>query len=126
MRIDRQNAALERKLAGRIASSRCTMLASAPGLFSFNFLTGKPAPRDVSVGAWMILVSDGDQKKVIEELSHERYPCVLYNQSIIDFWARGADVSSQPLIKFVKENFEVVSETSGYQLMEPKRLARLP
>ena len=99
------------------------MLASAPGLFSFNFLTGRPAPRDVNLGAWMLLVSDADQQKAIKELSGERYPCVLYNQSIIDFWTHGADVSSRPLMKFMKENFEVVFETSGYRFMEPKRPA---
>jgi len=123
MRIGHERAALTRNLAGRIDSSPCTMLASAPGLFSFNFLTGRPAPRDVNLGAWMLLVSDADQQKAIKELSGERYPCVLYNQSIIDFWTHGADVSSRPLMKFMKENFEVVFETSGYRFMEPKRPA---
>jgi hypothetical protein len=39
-----------RNLAGRIDSSSCTMLASAPGLMSLNFLTGKPGPRAIDFG----------------------------------------------------------------------------
>jgi hypothetical protein len=125
MRIDSKSAGIVRTLAGKIDSS-CTMLASAPGLLSFNFLTGKAGPTPVNVSAWMLVLSDAEQRKAIEELSGERYPCVLYNQSLIDFWTHGADVSSRPLIRFMKDNFEVVFETSGYQFMAPKRPARLP
>jgi hypothetical protein len=125
MRMDHDKASLVRSLTRRIDSSPCTMLASAPGLFSYNFLTGKPAPSALNIGAWMLMSSDADQDKAVVELSHERYPCVLYNQSMIDFWTLGVDVSSRPLIKFMKENFEVVFEESGYRLMEPKRSATL-
>jgi hypothetical protein len=121
MRIRPKNAALVRNLAGRIDSSPCTMLASAPGLLSFNFLTGKPAPRAVNFSAWMLGLSDAEQEKAVLELSQERYPCVLYNQKLIDFWTLGADASSRPLVKFMRENFEVVYEASGYRLMEPRR-----
>jgi hypothetical protein len=120
MRMDHQRADIVRNLAHRIDSSSCTMLASAPGLLSFNFLTGKPAPTSINFSAWMLNLSDADQQKAIAELSGERHPCVLYNQSLIDFWTHSADVSSSPLMRFIKENFEVVFETSGYQLMEPK------
>ena len=126
IRVDHMSADRVRNLAGRIESSSCTMLASAPGLMSFNFLTGKPAPRSIDYAAWMLLVTDADQQKAIAELSGERHPCFLYNQSLIDFWTHGTDVSSKPLIRFIRENFEVVFESSGYQLMEPKRLVRLP
>jgi hypothetical protein len=123
MRIDHKSAGLVRSLVGKIDSSSCTMLASAPGLLSLSFLTGKPAPRDIDFSAWMLMLSDADQQKAITELSGERHPCVLYNQSLIDFWTHGADVSSRPLIRYIKENFEVVFEASGYDFMEPKRQA---
>jgi hypothetical protein len=126
MRIAHRSADLVRSLADSINSSSCTMLASAPGLLSFNFLTGKPAPPSIDFSAWMFIASDAEQRKAIVELSGERYPCVLYNQSLIDFWTHGADVSSRPLIRFMRENFEVVYETSGYRLMEPTRSARFP
>ena len=126
MRIDHQKAYIVRSLARRIDSSSCTMLASAPGLLSFNVLTGKPGPRAIDFSAWMLLLSDADQHKAITELSAEPHPCVLYNQSLIDFWTHSADVSSRPLIRFIKDNFEVVFETSGYQFMELRRPARLP
>jgi hypothetical protein len=123
MRIDRKSAGVVRSLVSKIDSSSCTMLASAPGLLSFSFFTGKPAPRDVDFSAWMLMLSDADQRKAITELSGQRHPCVLYNQSLIDFWTHGADVSSRPLIRYVRENFEVVFQTSGYDFMEPKRQA---
>jgi hypothetical protein len=120
MRMDHDKASLVRNLTRRIDSSPCTMLASAPGLFSFNFLTGKPAPRAVNFAVWMLMSSDAEQEKAVVELSREPYPCVLYNQKLIDFWTLGVDVSSRPLIKFIRQNFEVVFEASGYRLMEPK------
>lgn len=123
MRIEHRSAVLVRDLAGRIDSSPCTMLASAPGLLSFNFLTGRPAPRAINFSAWMLILNDTGQEKAIAELSDERYPCVLYNQALIDFWTRGADASSRPLIRFIKENFKVVFQASGYSLMEPMQTA---
>ncbi len=119
MRIEHRNAVLVRDLAARIDSSPCTMLASAPGLLSFNFLTGIPAPRAINFSSWMLVLNDAGQEKAIAELLDERYPCVLYNQSLIDFWTRGADASSSPLIRFIRENFKVVFEANGYRLMEP-------
>jgi hypothetical protein len=71
------------------------------------------------------MTSDEQQERAVVELSRERYPCVLYNQKLIDFWTLRADVSSRPLIKFMRENFEVVFEDSGYRLMEPKRTTSL-
>jgi hypothetical protein len=124
MRMDHGRVAILRSLAARIDSSSCTMLATAPGLFSFNFLTGKPAPRAINIGIWVSASSDTDQENAIAELLHERHPCVLYNQALIDFWTLGADVSSRPLIKFMRENFEVVYETYGYRFMEPKGLLK--
>lgn len=120
MRLEHNNAVLVRDLAGRIDSSPCTMLASAPGLLSFNFVTGRPAPRAINFSSWMLVLNDAGQEKAIAELSGEPYPCVLYNQSLIDFWTRGMDASSRPLIRFIRENFKVVYEASGYRLMEPR------
>jgi hypothetical protein len=117
--MEHRNAVLVRDLAGRIDSSPCTMLASAPGLLSFNFLTGRPAPRAINFSSWMLVLNDAGQAKAIAELLNERYPCVLYNQTLIDFWTRGADASSRPLITFIRENFKVVFEESGYRFMEP-------
>jgi hypothetical protein len=120
IRIDPKTADLVRSLASRINSSSCTMLASAPGLMSFNSLTGIPAPPSITFSTWMFGLSDAAQQKAIGELSREPHPCVLYNQPLIDFWTHSADVSSRPLIKFMKQHFQVVFEASGYQLMEPK------
>lgn len=119
IRLDRQKVALVRNLVGKIDASGCTMLASAPGLLSFNFLSGKPAPPSIDFSAWMLALNDSGQRKAVEELSREAHPCVLYNQSIIDFWTHGADVSARPLIRYMKHNFKVVYENSGYQFMEP-------
>ena len=125
MRIDHNSAELVRSLTRRVDSSPCSMLASAPGLLSFNFLTGRSAPPSIDFSAWMLVLSDADQRKAMAEISREQHPCVLYDQSLIDFWTHGADVSSRPLIRFMKENFEVVYETGGYQFMEPKPKSRV-
>ncbi|HEX4276465.1 MAG TPA: hypothetical protein VHZ74_13975 [Bryobacteraceae bacterium] len=119
MRIDHKDAELVRNLSARIDKSQCTMLASAPGLLSFNFLTGAPAPGLIHYSTWMSSLSDAVQEKTIVELSKESRPCVLYNQSLIDFWTHNADVSTRPLVRYMKENFAVVYAASGYELMEP-------
>jgi hypothetical protein len=123
LRIEPEKADVVRDLAREIVSSPCTMLAGAPELFSFNFFTGKPAPQSIDFGAWMLGMSDEDQRKAVQELSQERFPCVIYNQRLIDFWTHKADVSSKPLIQFINYNFQVVFQNSDYQLMEPKGMA---
>jgi hypothetical protein len=124
MRLEPVVSGVVQTVVHKIDSSRCSMLASAPGMFSFNFLTGKPAPDRIHFGSWMLDLAAAEQEKTIVELSSERYPCVLYRQARIDFWTHGADVSSSPLIRYIRNNFETVSSTEDFHLMEPRDRAR--
>jgi hypothetical protein len=95
----------------------CTMLLTAPVMFSFNFWTGKPAPAYVPIGAWVLGAKVEEQEDAICQMSREAQPCVVYNQKMIYFWTNQRDVSSQPLARYIRENFHTAYELDGYRIM---------
>jgi hypothetical protein len=126
IRIEKKFAPIVRDISAAVASSRCTMLASAPGFFSFNFFTGTPAPRVIDYSTWVLSLPDAKQQATIEELSREPWPCVLYNETTLKFWARGRDVASPPLLRYMLDNFVTTARAGNYELMEPRKRPQQP
>ena len=101
------------------ARSSCTSLLTAPGMFSFNSWTGLRSPNLLTSENWMSFLTDPEQTEITRELSHDPRACVIYNPEVVNFWTRGEDTSSMPLMRFINEEFHVVTTEYGYRLMLP-------
>jgi hypothetical protein len=99
------------------ARASCGMLLTAPGMPTFNFWTGLPGPAGAGAGNWVTGLSDENQEKVVREAAQEPKLCVIYNKEMVDMWTHGKDVSSKPLIRFIRENFRPDVEGRGNVLM---------
>jgi len=119
LHLEPEMAAAVRAIAGQVNASACTMLVTEPSLFSFNFWTHVPAP-DGLPGAWVIFLSDAEEERIVQQVARDPHACVIRRQDIVDQWTRHGDVSSQPLVRYIRENFRTVYETYGYCFMVRK------
>jgi hypothetical protein len=120
MHVEREKATALRAVVSQVNASSCNTLLTEPGLFSFNFWTNKPAPDGLDFGAWVVFLSDAEEERIVQEVSRDPHACVIKRQEIVDMWTHDADVSSQPLIRYVRENFQTAFETYGYTFMVRK------
>jgi cell division protein FtsL len=116
VRVEPDKAAALRAIVSRINSS-CGTLVTEPGLFSFHLWTGKRSLPGVDHQVWMSLLDDAAQNAIAEGLALDPRACVVYQRDVVDLWTNRTDVSSKPLVRFIRENFHKVIEGSGYSLM---------
>jgi hypothetical protein len=122
VRVEPEKAAALRAIVSRVNSS-CGTLVTEPGLFSFHLWTGKPSPPGVDHQVWVPSLDDAAQNTIVRELARDPRSCVVYRQDVADLWTKGTDVSAKPVIRFIRENFEVVFAGSGYSLLMRRRVA---
>src|SRR5262245_54828327 len=102
-------------------TNSCTTLVTAPGMFSFYFWTGLPVPLLLDSEAWIINLTDAQQEAVANELSRLRDVCVIYNDHALTIWTLGKDITSKPMMRFIREDFRTTFEAENYKLMVPRR-----
>jgi hypothetical protein len=120
MRIEPERAAPLRALVARVNAGPCRTLITEPGLFSFNLFTGKPAPTGLTSGAWMVSLSAAEQDSIVREVAQDPAACVILRQDMVDQWTRRVDVSSQPLVRYIRENFRSALEIPHYSFLVRK------
>jgi hypothetical protein len=120
MRIEPERAAPLRALVAKVNASGCGTLITEPGLFSFNLFTGKPAPTGLNNGAWMVSLSAAEQESIVREVAQDPDVCVILRQDMVDQWTRRVDVSSQPLVRYIRENFRSALEIPHYSFLVRK------
>jgi hypothetical protein len=120
MRVERDRAPVLRALVARVNAGPCRTLITEPGLFSLNLFTGKPAPAGLNNGGWMVSLSAGEQESVVREVSQVPDACVIVRQDMVDFWTRHGDVSSQPLVRYIRDNFRSDLEVKNYSFLVRK------
>jgi hypothetical protein len=120
MRIEPDRAAALHALVARVNAGPCRTLVTEPGLFSLNFFTGKPAPTGLNNGGWMVTLGAAAQESIVREVAQDPQACVVRRQDMVDQWTRHGDVSSQPLVRYIRENFRSVLEVTDYSFLVRK------
>jgi hypothetical protein len=103
----------------------CDTFVGLPGIPSLYFWTGKPMPGPahgppgpLSMDAWMLTHSPGEQQAIADDLS--RYPnaCAVYTPGGLAFWSKaGLDPGSWPLANYILTHFKTIGQTGDYQFM---------
>jgi hypothetical protein len=115
MRVPPDEARRYREIA-RALRGDCGTFLSMPGLNSFYLWTGREPPTALNATHWMNLLSEGEQRRVIEAVSSEPRLCALRQPRITAFWARGGRLPSGPLVRFIDEGFDPIARFGGYEL----------
>jgi hypothetical protein len=115
LRVEPERATALRRLTA--AAKSCSVLVTEPGMFSLNLLSGVPPLPSLDFEAWMLFLNREDQRAIAGDLAREPRACVIVNEEMVRFWAPHRDVSGQPLVRAIRENFRPAFETEGYEFM---------
>jgi hypothetical protein len=116
VRLPAQQGAALRALTAAIEGS-CSSFLTFPGMNSLYVWTGQQPPTDLRYGVWWLTPDASDQQSIVEQLDGRSGLCVVKNQALIDFWAQGRTVPSQPLVDFIDQNFVEAGTFGDYQLL---------
>jgi hypothetical protein len=92
------------------------MLATLPGLPSFNLRSGKPFPPGLGGGAWMASQNDTVQSTAVREMQAQPHPCAIYYPKALDVWVRDREFVPTPMVRYIL-GLEQKFETNGYRFL---------
>ena len=111
-----------RFLAGSIGAN-CSLLFSLPGMSSFNFWSGVPAPNGSNHNNWMRTFSPERQKQILDILQSNPRACVLYNKKLVAFWGLSTeDLVRLPLARYIIGDMPLIVQRGDYEIRaNPRR-----
>ena len=108
-------------LSSSIAKN-CSILFSMPGMNSFNFWTGVPAPNGSNHNGWMRAFSPERQQQILNILQSDPRSCVVYNKTLVQFWGPSDKELDLPLARYITDDMPRIAEAGDYEIkINPKR-----
>lgn len=101
--------------------SRCGEFYTMPGQLSFYFWTGKKSPTGLNNNNSLGLLSWDQQERVIADLSVHTDMCVLTVPPLQRQFDRGQVEARPPLLRYIEENFSLVSGQGPFILLKRKQ-----
>ena len=115
LRLDPRLTATLRQLDEEVKS--CSILATLPGLPSFNLRSGKPLPSGTGGGPWMFVVDKKVQDAAVREMESQPHPCAIYYPKAMDIWVRDGKLASTPLVRYILNDLQPKFESNGYRFL---------
>jgi hypothetical protein len=107
--------------------ARCATVITLPGLNSLFFWTTLEPPTGLNTTAWPVLLGREQQQRIVDAVQPREHVCVVeYPQGIRTF-GRDEEIRQLPLVRFIRDTFDVVIDRDGYRLMvrtQPAKSAR--
>jgi hypothetical protein len=113
----------------RSSISYCDILIGLPNLPSLIFWTAMDPPARLNSDAWILVLSDQQQREIAFALSSHPNACAIYNPEILAFWNRNhRDISGLPLVRYIHDNFKPVGTMDNFVLLvrNERDLNRIP
>lgn len=95
----------------------CPSFFSMPGLFSFDFWTGKNAPTMMMMNDWPGFLSASQQDVIVRDLTRNNTACVLYNPQLVSLFQRGNGLSQSPVAQYIRAHFRETAARGDYHLL---------
>jgi hypothetical protein len=125
MHLPPQETATYQFLAESI-SANCEVLFGMPVMGSFNLWSGVKPPNGQNFGPWMKpnALDLPRQQEILGILRGNRKACVIYNQSVVEFWGVSKDEAlASPLARFILYEMRTTAEREGYEIkVHPARV----
>ncbi len=111
-----------RYLAGEIRAN-CDILFELPGMGSFNYWSGVPAPNGSNLTAWVKGFSHERQQEILAILEAHPKACAVYSDEMATGWGdTAADLAASPLASYILRDMPKVAEKAGYEIrVHPRR-----
>jgi hypothetical protein len=123
LRLPEESVALYRWLALNLQAHADTFVG-LPALDSLYFWSGKEPPTGVNPNAWMLLLDETEQAKIVDALAEKPNAVAVRASWSDNFYGRGMPLERQPLIGYLNREFQTVGRFRGYDFQVRKgRLA---
>jgi hypothetical protein len=116
IRLDPEQGATYRAVAAAIRAD-CSTFVTMPGLGSFYFWAEQPPLTGFNATAWMTLLDDRTQQRVVERLAAQPLACVLYHEGLTRRWVGSRPIDDRPLVRYIHRAFHPVRTIGDYQLL---------
>lgn len=90
-----------------------------PGMNSFYIWTQMEPPTAFNAGTWMTLLTDEQQNAIIQSIANKKRVLVLMNTRMIKFWVGERSIKQEPLVQYIRENFQVIQQFGDYYILAP-------
>ncbi|HET7509665.1 MAG TPA: hypothetical protein VFJ65_05380, partial [Solirubrobacterales bacterium] len=73
---------------------------------------------------WVFFVNASEQRRIVAEVRHIPRFCMVYKPDLLAFWAGfsgNRPIPRRPLVKYMEDEFVLLHDYSGYQLLVRKR-----
>ena len=103
----------------------CDILFTLPGMGSFNYWSGVPAPNGWNLTAWVKGFSRERQQQILDILKAHPKACAVYSGEMAAAWGSSPEeLDASPLARYIIRDMPKVAERAGYQIrVHPERNA---
>jgi hypothetical protein len=109
------------RLVRLLHENRCTALIGYPNLDSLYHWSGIEPPKPSPPGAWVIVLDDAAQQRVVDQMRAAARPCAIRNYTLASAWLQEDPRPDAPLVNYIFEDFEQVASAGSWQFLVPKR-----
>jgi hypothetical protein len=107
----------------RSIAANCSVLFTMPGMGSFNFWSGVPAPDGLNVTLWIKLLDPERQQQILDRLQSTPSACVVYNPVLVALGqTTQEELTASPLARYILGAMPKAAARGGYEIrVHPKR-----
>jgi hypothetical protein len=99
---------------------RCTSFIGYPSINSLYLWSGIEAPPPTAPGAWMKMLDNAQQQRIVDELRASPRPCAVRSDTRAAGWLQGQPPPQKPLVRYVFEDFKPIAEVGDFKFLVPK------
>lgn len=113
LRLPEESVALYRWLALNLQAHADTFIG-LPALDSLYFWSGREPPTGVNPNAWMLLLDEAEQAKIVDALADKASAVAVRASWSDNFYGHGKPIERQPLASYMSREFQTVGRFRGY------------
>lgn len=98
---------------------RCTTFIGYPNVNSLYLWSGIKPPTPAAPGAWIKALNAEYQRKAVKDMRSSPRPCAIRNEALAEQWLHGSPPPDLPLVRYVRNEFETVTELNGFEFALP-------
>ena len=117
VRVSAQQGADLQHLVAAVDRNGCRYLITYPSMDSFFLWTPVESSIRMRYTLWYLTIGSAEQASMVEQFKSQPGLCLVRNQKLVDFWARGGPAPSGPLVDFVNDGFVPAGTFGDYELL---------
>ncbi len=108
------------RLVSLLHSHHCTTFSGYPNLDSLYHWSGIEPPKPSAPGAWVIVLDDEGQQRIVDQMRASARPCAIRNDALAGLWLQESPMPDTPLVNYIVNDFRRVATAGGWEFLVAK------